>query len=178
MPEIKLQQVEQIRDQLKESAKDIKLNVTSVLNSEHLNKDQVWGIALASAYYLRDAKLREAIVADAQADGIGDAVIADAQAAASLMGMNTVYYRFRHMAKKESYGNMQARLRMSWMLKPQTSKGDFELFSMAVAVLAGCEMCINAHEQSILQHDMGESHVHDCVRIAAVLGGLAVAMNL
>jgi alkyl hydroperoxide reductase subunit D len=93
------------------------------------------------------------------------------------MGMNTVYYRFRHLVGKESYGQKPARLRMQAMVKPQTTKANFELFSMAIAVLAGCETCIKAHEASILQHGLGDEHVHDAVRIAAILSGAAVALR-
>jgi alkyl hydroperoxide reductase subunit D len=177
MPEMNLQQLEAIREALKDPARDLKLNLSSVFSSDVLSKEQIWGVALTSAYYIREPRLLQAVLADAQSNGIGEAVIQDAQAAAALMGMNTVYYRFRHMAKNETYKNLPARLRMQWMGKPQTTKADFELFSMAVAALAGCEMCINSHEASILQHGLSENHVHECIRLAAVLNGVAVAMN-
>ncbi len=105
-------------------------------------------------------------------------LLEDAQAAASIMGMNTIYYRFRHLVGKESYGKKPARLRMQWMVKPKTGKANFELFSLAIATLAGCENCIKAHESSVLTHGLTEEHVHDAVRIAAVLQGAAVALRL
>ena len=79
-----------------------------------------------------------------------------AVAEAVLMGMNTVYYRFRHLVGKESYGKKPARLRMMWMSKPKTSKATFELMSLAIAALAGCEVCIKAHEHSILAAGLSE----------------------
>ncbi len=177
MAEITLNQVESLREALPDPAKDMRINLSNALKSEILNEDQIWGIALASVFYIREPRLRDAVVADAKSANISEALMQDAQAAASLMGMNTVYYRFRHMIGKESYSQKPARLRMQWMLKPQTNKGDFELFSLAVASLAGCELCIKSHENSILQHDMSEDHVHECVRQAAVLLGVAVALN-
>jgi alkyl hydroperoxide reductase subunit D len=66
---------------------------------------------------------------------------------------------------------------MQWMSKPKTSKATFELMSMAIASLEGCEMCIKTHEASILQHGLSEEHVHDAVRIAAILNGSAVALR-
>ncbi|NJL31560.1 MAG: alkyl hydroperoxide reductase, partial [Phycisphaerales bacterium] len=137
-----------------------------------LTPAQTWGTALAGACFLRHAELRKAVLADAMAAGITDATIDDARASASIMGMNTVYYRFRHMVGKPSYGQRPARLRMQRMAQPLSSKADFELMSMACAVLAGCEMCVKAHEASILQHGLTEDHVHDAVRIAAVLNGV------
>ena len=107
-----------------------------------------------------------------------DAVFEDAQAAAVLMGMNTVYYRFRHLVGKDAYSQKAARLRMTYMARPKTNKATYELMSLAIAALAGCEMCIKNHEASILQHGLGEDHVHDAVRIAAILQGAAVALSL
>jgi alkyl hydroperoxide reductase subunit D len=100
-------------------------------------------------------------------------VLADAVAAAGLMAMNTVYYRFRHMLGKESYEARSPRLRMGRMAQPATSKADFELMSLACAALAGCEVCIRSHEASLLHLGLGEDACHDTVRIAAVVNAAA-----
>lgn len=173
-----LTNLDALRQTLKDPARDMKVNLESVLRSEFLNDSQVWGTLLASVYYIRDQRLRDAVTADAQAAAVDGAVLEDAQAAASLMGMNTVYYRFRHLVGKPSYTQRPAKLRMQWMARPKTNKSDYELMSLAVAVLAGCESCIKSHEASILQNGLTEEHVQDCVRIAAVLQGAAVALQL
>src|SRR4051812_24987137 len=178
MAELSTPQLDALKDTLAETAKDLRLNLGSALNSEILSPNQVWGIALTSAYYIGEPKLRDALAADAKAAGVGDAVVEDAQAAAAIMGMNTVYYRFRHMVGKPSFGQRPARLRMTWMARPKTSKVDFELNSLAVAALAGCEACIKSHEDSVLKGGLSEEHVHETVRIAAVLKGVAVALGL
>ncbi|MFM8985141.1 MAG: carboxymuconolactone decarboxylase family protein, partial [Planctomycetia bacterium] len=111
--------------------------------------------------------------------GLGDAaaaVISDAVAAAGLMAMNTVYYRFRHMLGKESYEARSPRLRMSRMAQPATSKADFELMSLACAALAGCELCIKNHEASLVHLGVGEEACHDAVRIAAVVNAAACGL--
>ncbi|MCS7046674.1 MAG: carboxymuconolactone decarboxylase family protein [Gemmataceae bacterium] len=177
MAQLATPRLDALREALGEPVRDVKINLGNVLASDHLDADQTWGVALASVYYLNEAKLRDAVVADAQAAGVGDAVFDDARAAAALMGMNTVYYRFRHLVGKESYGQKPARLRMQAMVKPKSTKANFELFSLAIAALAGCEGCIKAHEASVVQHGLTEDHVHDAVRLAAVLCGTAVALR-
>jgi lipoyl-dependent peroxiredoxin subunit D len=178
MAQLTMPQLDALRETLPEPAKDTKLNLGSIANSESLDAEQLWGVALASVYYLREPRLRDAILQDARAGGARQELLEDAQAAATLMGMNTVYYRFRHLVGKESYAKRPARLRMQWMMRPRTSKGTFELMSMAVAALAGCEVCMKTHEASILQHGLTEEHVHDAVRIAAILQGAAVALQI
>jgi alkyl hydroperoxide reductase subunit D len=178
MPELPLPHLDRLRDSLGEPARDIRLNVSSVLGGDVLTPEQTWGVALASAYFIGESRLRDALRADARAAGVGDAVFEDAEAAASLMGMNTVFYRFRHMVGKPGYAQRPARLRMQWMARPKTDKGTYELMGLALAALAGCEVCIKAHEASLLQNGLSEDHAFDAVRIAAVLQGFAIALQI
>lgn len=173
-----MSQIDALRDKLPEAAKDLRLNLQTVLRPENLTSDQVWGIALASAYFINHRALRNAIFADATAAGLSEEVIDDAKASASIMGMNTVYYRFRHLIEKEAYTTMPARLRMLRMGQPKTDKISFELMSMACAALAGCGMCVQAHEATLTQHGVAEAAIHDSVRIAAVIQGTAVALGI
>jgi alkyl hydroperoxide reductase subunit D len=170
--------LERIRDGLPDSARDIKLNLLSVLQGETLTPAQRWGVAITAAITARNPVLRDAVVADAIASGTDPTVIDDAQAAAALMAMNNVYYRFRHVVGKPSYGEKPARLRMNRLARPATTKVDFELFSLAASAINGCEMCVRSHEEAVLSGGLGEDHVHDAVRIAAVIHAAAVSLEI
>lgn len=178
MPQVPMPQIDALRETFAEPARDSKLNLGNIGSSDYLDAEQIWGVAICSAYYVGEAKLIAALGEDARAAGVGDGLFEDAKAAATLMAMNTVYYRFRHLVGKESYKTKPARLRMTWMAKPKTSKATYELMSIAIAALAGCEVCIKTHEASILQQGLSEEHVHDAVRIAAVLQAAAVAVRI
>jgi alkyl hydroperoxide reductase subunit D len=178
MAEPTMPQLEALRQELPEPARDLAVNLSTVLSGDVLTPEQTWGVALASAYFLRDDRLRDAVLADARANRLSPEAIEDAQAAAALMAMNTVYFRFRHMVGKASFQTRQAQLRMQWMARPKTTRANYELYALAGAVLAGCEMCIKSHEAAILKNGLTEDHVHDAVRIAAVLHGIAVARGL
>jgi alkyl hydroperoxide reductase subunit D len=166
-----------LRDTLPDELKDIRLNLGSVLAGEHLSSAQAFGVALAAAAFVRCRPLFQALEADLRAaETAAAAIVSDAVAAAGLMAMNTVYYRFRHMIGKESYTARPPRLRMSRMAQPATSKADFELMSLACAALAGCEFCLQNHEASLLHLDVGEDACHDAVRIAAVVNAAACGL--
>ena len=165
-----------LRDAIPDVAKDIRLNLSSVLGPGPLTPAQRWGVAVASAVASRNAALRDAAVADARAE-VDAAVLDDAFAAASLMAMNNVYYRFRHLIEKPSYSEKPARLRMNRLVKPATTKVDFELFSLAVSAINACEACLKAHEKVALDGGLTEDHVHDAVRIAAVFHAAAVTLD-
>ena len=87
------------RDTLPDELKDIRLNLSAVLTGENLQPAQSLGVALAAARFVRSKNLTDALESDIRA-GLGEvaaAVISDAQAAAGLMAMNTVYYRLAHV---------------------------------------------------------------------------------
>lgn len=171
--------LETIREKLPDAARDIRLNLQNVMDSQNLTPDQRWGVALACAYATRNPELRDAVVADAKAADVSDAVFEDAKAAAVLMGMNNVYYRFRHfMGPESSYDSMRANLRMQRLVNVSTNKTDFELFSMAVSSINGCETCVRSHEAVVVKGDVSDQAVHDAIRIASTLQAAAIALEL
>ena len=161
--------LEELRDRM--PIKDLALNLSSVLGESALTEDQKWGVALACAIASGNAELRDAIAANAK-ENVAD----DARAAAALMAMNNVYYRFRHFVGKESYAHKPARLRMQRIAKPATDKASFELMCLAVSAINGCEVCIRSHEAAVLEGGLSEDAVHDAVRIAATIRGAAVSL--
>lgn len=172
-----MSQIEKLREALPDAAKDTRLNLQSVFQSSSLTAEQLWGTAVASAIATRNKEVAQAIYADAQGK-VEAKVIEDAKAAASLMAMNNVYYRFRHMAGKEVYSTKPARLRMNWIAKPLGNKVDFELFCLAVSTINGCEMCIQSHEKVVVDGGLSEDQVHDAVRVAATIQAAAVSLEI
>ena len=173
--------LDDLRAAMPEVARDIKLNLQAVLRETTLSAPQKWGVAVAAAAAARNERLRVAVIADALRE-VAPAVVDDALAAAALMAMNNVYYRFRHLVGqekgKEGYAQKPARLRMNRMVKPAGSKVDFELFSLAVSAINGCGACMSAHEQVVTVGGLTEDQVHDAVRIAATVNAAAVALEI
>jgi alkyl hydroperoxide reductase subunit D len=168
--------VDTLRAALPDAARDIALNLQSVLREGSLSPAQIWGVAVASAATARNRPLLDAVSADALA-AAGASVVDDALAAAALMAMNNVYYRFRHVVGSPVYAQKPARLRMNRLAKPATSKADLELFSLAASAINGCEACMQAHEKAVLAAGLTDDNVHDAVRIAATIHAAAVALE-
>ncbi|WP_158279720.1 carboxymuconolactone decarboxylase family protein [Coraliomargarita sinensis] len=165
-------------ERLPEEAIDLNVNAQRVLGGESLNTIQTWGSALASAYFIRYPELTAAILADAKAAGLSAAHLSDAKGAAAVMGMNTVYFRFRHIMHTDAYTQKAFNLRMTRMKQVATDQTHFELYSIGPAALAGCELCLKAHEAAVKKGGLNEDNVHDAVRIASVLNGVAVALEM
>lgn len=168
--------VDTLRARIPASARDLSLNLQSTLTGEvALNEAQRWEIAYACAIATGSAPLVEAI-GKAAAVALPAGAFEDAQAAAALMGMNNVLYRFRHFLGGDDYPKRPARLRMNRIASPGGPKADFELACLAVSAINGCEVCVRSHEQTVRGAGLGAEHVWDAVRIAATLQGVAAAL--
>ena len=168
-----------LRDRIPDYAKDLRLNLSSVLTPQGapgLTEAQLWMTALASAIASRNAELIR--VVEAAASQKLEAVQAEAaRAAAAIMGMNNVYYRFLHLVEDDEYAKLPAKLRMNVIGSPGIAKADFELVSLAVSAVNGCGKCVTAHERVLRQHQVGREAVQSAVRIASVMHALAGVLD-
>jgi alkyl hydroperoxide reductase subunit D len=168
--------IDALKALLPDYAKDLKLNLGSVLNQPALTSQQVWGTAVASAIAARNPIVREAVLADA-AQHLSPAALAAAKGAAAIMGMNNIYYRFVHLTSAPDYRTMPAKLRMNLIANPGVDAVDFELWSLAVSAINGCGACIDAHEAEIVKKGATREAVQNVVRIAAVIHAVAVTLE-
>ncbi|WP_119166922.1 carboxymuconolactone decarboxylase family protein [Algihabitans albus] len=168
--------LDSLKSRIPAYARDIKLNLSNVLDPQALTEQQVWGIALASAIASRNPEVLEAIAAEAEAKLSPEAQTAT-RTAAALMAMNNVYYRSTHLISNPEYGKLPARLRMNAIANPGIDKLDFELISLAVSAINGCGMCLDAHEREVSGKGATKEGVQDALRIAAVIHAVAVTLE-
>ena len=159
-------------DTLPDYAKDLRLNVGSLLGEPILNDQRKYGLLLATAHGTGYKPLVDAAEAEAEGKLSPEAANA-ARAAAAIMAMNNVYYRFVHLASNKEYGQLPAKLRMNVIGSPGIEKDDFELFSLAVSAQNGCGMCIDSHEKVLKQHGVNAETIQAAARIGAVMKAVA-----
>jgi lipoyl-dependent peroxiredoxin subunit D len=148
---------------------DLKLNFKNSFESELLNKKEIALLGVALAVNANNALLRSFFVKNAQEESAAAAEIAEAAGCASLLSANNVFYRFRHFVNKEKYNEIPARIKMNIMGRPVTGKEFFELMSLAVSAVNGCEMCVKAHENSLIELGAKEERIFEAVRLSAVI---------
>ncbi len=168
--------IQTLKDRLPEYAKDLKLNLGSLAAETVLNDTLKAGTFVAAAFASRNPEVLAAINAEF-GDKLAPADFTAAKAAAAIMGMNNVYYRFLHLAENEEYSRLPAKLRMNVIGAPGTTKENFELWSLAVSAINGCGMCITAHEKVVRAAGLTAEQVQAAVRIAAVVHAVAVALE-
>lgn len=159
--------IDTLKNQIPDYAKDIRLNLSSMVNDETLSEQQLWGTFLASAIATGNAEVIANITAEASPH-LDDAAISAAKSAAAIMAMNNVYYKFTGFMD-DTYRNMPAKLRMNVIGNPGVDKADFELWSLAVSIINGCKYCVLAHEKNLRDHGVSAEQVQTAVRVAATV---------
>jgi alkyl hydroperoxide reductase subunit D len=165
-----------LRDRLPEHAKDIKLNLGTLAAEPVLNEKQRAGTFIASALGARNPEVAAAILAEF-APKLDARELAAAKAAAAVMAMNNVYYRFLHLVENEEYGKLPAKLRMSAIGSHGISRADFELWCLAVSAINGCGMCLESHDKAVRKEGLSAEQVQAAVRIAAVVNAAAAILD-
>lgn len=172
--------IDQLTTKLPDYAKDIRLNVTSIFSEESsidLTGKQIYLIALGVAYALKNHLIVESILSDTR-QTISDIEINAAKAAATIMAMNNIYYRFIHLANDKSFSAMPAKLRMNVIAKPGIDKVDFELICLAISAINGCGLCMDAHTNGLIKAGINKLSIQSAVRIASVLNALSTVITL
>ena len=166
--------VENLKDALPEYAKDLKLNLGSITRSTVLDQEQLWGTLLASAAATRNTQVLAEIGAEA-ANYLSAEAYQAALGAASIMGMNNVFYRGRGFLDGK-YDDLRPGLRMNIIANPGVDKANFELWSFAVSSINGCSHCVAAHEHTLREAGIGRESVLEALKAAAIISGVAQAI--
>ena len=161
---------------LPEFAKDLRLNLNSMLGDQQLGDQRKFGLLLACAHGTGYRPLVDATEAEV-ADQLSPEAANAARAAAAIMAMNNVYYKFTGMIENQEYRTMPARLRMNVIGNPGIDKLDFELLSLAVSAVNGCGLCITSHERKLRNHGVTRETIQSAVRIAAVIHAVACVLE-
>lgn len=161
-----------VKNALPPYAKDLKLNLSSLLREETLDPVRRYGSLLAAALASKNEVLIEAVHSEAQ-EHLSPEDIENVKAANAMMGMTNIYYRFLHMAKDAEYQRMAAGLRMQIIGKPPADKVNFELYSLVVSAVNGCEFCVAAHDAELKKAGLTREEIQASIRIAATAHAVA-----
>lgn len=160
-----------IKDRIPDYGKDIRLNLDAVLARSTLDPNHATGAALAAAFAAKSKPIVDAIRASTALDS------AHAQAAltaASLMGMNNVWYPYLEMAGDADLKTLRAELRMNaYATHGGVDRTSFELYALAASIVGKCEFCVQSHYKLLRENGLSTQQLRDVGRIAAVVNAAA-----
>jgi len=160
-------------------ARDLKLNLKKMVNDSSIAGTEASLALLALATSLEASALSDLALTLLVGTEITSDQVLEAKESAAIMGMLNTYYRFRHFlsaGQGQAYVDehyKSAGLRMNSLSRPALGKERFEMLALAVSVVNGCEMCVNAHEQELLKLGTSREKLHDLARLAAVAKGVS-----
>jgi alkyl hydroperoxide reductase subunit D len=158
-----------VRDRLPEYAKDLKLNLGTVLTASSLSEVEAWGSGLAAALASKNPLVIQALKRECSSRLTPEQVQGVA-AAAAIMSMNNVWYKLVHIHEDAEVKQVPARLRMQVIgSHGGVDKRLFEAWSLAVSVVNSCAFCVTSHTQVLRQAGMSAQNIADIGRIAAVV---------
>jgi alkyl hydroperoxide reductase subunit D len=167
--------IENLKNALPEYAKDLKLNLGSISRTTALNPEQLWGTLLATAAATRNPVVLKEI-SDEAADNLSAEAYNAALGAASIMGMNNVFYRGRGFLEGK-YDDLRAGLRMNIIGNPGVDKALFELWSFAVSAINGCGHCVAAHENTLREAGVDREAILEALKAGSIVAGVAQAIS-
>lgn len=158
-----------ILQRLPDTAKDVRLNLDSVIARSSLLPELAIGVALAAAFAARSTELVQAFKS-----GLPPTEANAALTAASLMGMNNVWYPFVEMAGDDELKTLRPELRMNaYASHGGVSKLQFESYALAASIVGKCHFCIRSHYELLKIEGLSTQQLRDIGRIAAVVNATA-----
>ncbi|MFM9447267.1 alkyl hydroperoxide reductase [Streptomyces acidiscabies] len=165
-----------LKSRIPDYAKDLRLNLSSVIANSELPQQRLWGTVLATAIASRSPIVLRELAPDAR-EMLSPEAYRAAKSAAAVMAMNNVFYRTRHLLSDHEYGNLRAGLRMNVIGNPGVEKADFELWSFAVSAINGCGLCLDSHEQVLRKAGVDREVVQEAFKIASVIQAVGVTLE-
>ncbi|HET7772936.1 MAG TPA: carboxymuconolactone decarboxylase family protein [Burkholderiaceae bacterium] len=165
--------LQSIKDQIPDFAKDIRLNLDAVVGRSSLAAEDATAVALAAAFAAKSK-----VLIDAFASATPEAERNAALTAASLMGMNNVWYPYVEMADDADLKTQRAELRMTaYASHGGVSKAKFESYALAASIVGKCHFCVKSHYDLLKTEGLTAQQLRDIGRIAAVVNAAAQVLN-
>ena len=163
--------VDQVKESIPDHSKDIKLNLDAVMNRSGLDEVDAHACAFAAALAAGNGDLAFEISMNGPLMGTDEREAA--KTAASLMGMNNLYYPFVEMTEDADLKGLPPGLRMNaYANHGGVSKKKFEMYALAASIVGKCHFCVKNHYDVLKKEGMTVLELQAVGKIAAVVGAI------
>lgn len=164
--------IEQVKESIPDHSKDIKLNLDSVINRSPLSPLDTHAIAYTAAVAAGNGGL--AFEIEHNGPLFDDQTVREAaKTAASLMGMNNMYYPFVEMCADPDLKGLPPGLRMNaYANHGGVTKKQFEMYALAASIIGKCHFCIKNHYDTLKKEGMTVQELQHVGKIASVINAI------
>ena len=169
--------VDTIRSAVPEYAKDLRLNLGSVITTSSLEPLMAWGAALTAALVSKNEQVIQGILEDAK-EHLDETHINGVKTTAAIMSMSNVWYKFTDLIQDEEVKKLPPKLRMNAIMNHGgVSPALFEGWGLAASVVNACGICVNAHAAQMRKQELTAQNIVDIGRIATVVKAVSDTLS-
>lgn len=164
--------IEQVKESIPDHSKDIKLNLDNVINRSLLDPVDTHAVAYVAALAAGNGGLAFEIEHNSPLF-LDEKVREAAKTAASLMGMNNIFYPFVEMCNDPDLKGLPPGLRMNaYANHGGVTKKQFEMYALAASIIGKCHFCVKNHYDTLRKEGMTVQQLQHVGKIAAVVNAI------
>jgi len=164
-----MQTLEDIKNSIPDFAKDTRLNFSSIIiNSDH-NNELVFGCAYACSLSLGNATIAKIFENECKSK-FSDDFVESIKSTVAIMTMNNTWYKYRDAMPSMEMKVGPQKLRVNIMgTHAGLDKLLFESISLCISAVNGCQFCVKAHSQLLIDEGKSKDYILQIGRIASVM---------
>lgn len=163
--------LESLRELFPNYAKDVRLTLESAVARSPLPLNEAAGCALAAALTAGSATLVRHITDSGM---LNATEIEAAKAAAAIMAMNNIWYRYVELSGDKELRAEEPELRMSaYATHGGTDERRFTMWVLSASIVGGCRSCIASHAAELREIGLSVGDLREIGRIAAAVNAAA-----
>jgi len=167
----------QLSDAIPDYAKDIKLNLSSLIANSEFDAKLVYGCAFASALSIGNESVITVFQNECQ-ERFDSSFVDSIKSTVAIMTLNNVWYKYRDAMPSSEMKMAPQRMRVNVMANHAgLEKILFESISLCVSALNGCTFCVKAHSEILLKNDKTKEYIFNIGRIASVISATERAIS-
>tara|TARA_B110000438_G_C15693601_1_gene597882 strand:+ start:58 stop:594 length:537 start_codon:yes stop_codon:yes gene_type:complete len=173
-----MQTLEDIKNSIPEFAKDIKLNFSSVIMNSTHEDNLVYGCAYACSLSLGNVAIAKIFEEECRSK-LSDDFVNSIKSTVSIMTMNNTWYKYRDAMPSIKMKVGPQKLRVNVMGNHAgLDKLLFESISLCVSAINGCQFCVKAHSQLLIDEGKSKDYVLEIGRIASVIASVEKSIEI
>ena len=170
--------IDDLKNGVPEFAKDIKLNLSSLIINSEYEEELVYGCAYASSLAIGNKKISDVFEQECS-ERFGSEFIKSVKATVVIMTLNNVWYKYRDSMPTTEMKMAPQKMRVNAMANHAgLEKILFESLSLCVSAINGCTFCVKAHSDLLLDNGKTKEYIFNIGRIASVITSLSKAYSI
>jgi len=167
-----------LKENLPNFAKDIRLNLSSLIINSEEDDRLVYGCAYSSALASGNKTLID-IFHNECSIRFDNEFIESVKSTVTIMTLNNIWYKYREAMPNDELRMAPQKMRVNVMRDyAGLDMGLFESLSLCVSAVNGCKFCVSAHSDLLLNNGKTKDYVLNIGRIASTVLATSKAISI